>query len=300
MEYRFQFSNFGQILKPKDTFFTMNYTLNCGGKILDLSTPMVMGIVNITPDSFYDGGQSNMPSSWLALAEKHLQEGAGILDLGAFSSRPGAAPVSQNEELERLIPAVKSIISHFPNCIISVDTYRSEVARQAIDHGATIINDISGGEIDPLIVQECIKSDVPYIAMHMKGNPSNMQSMTDYEDITTEIFDYFAHKINNFQKQGLKDIIIDLGFGFSKTLSQNYLLLKQLKSFQQLGVPILTGISRKSMIYKALDCSPKEALNGTTALHMAALMNGTNILRVHDVKEAKETIELFKLYVNCG
>ncbi len=251
-----------------------------------------MGILNITPDSFYDGGKYNSDKSILARAEKMLIEGATFLDLGAYSSRPGAKDISEDEELGRIKPILKLILAEFPEAIISIDTFRSKIAEYCLDHGAAIINDISGGSLDSKMMNTVAKYGAPYILMHMKGNPQNMTSKTDYTNILEEMLFYFSEKLSEGVKLGLKDIIIDPGFGFAKNKEQNFYLLDSLDLFKALDLPVLVGISRKSMVYKTLDIEPEDALNGSTALHMIALAKGANILRVHDVKEAVQCVKL--------
>jgi dihydropteroate synthase len=276
----------------KDTFFQIKTSLNVAGKILDLSIPKVMGILNITPDSFFEGSRTQSVKEILAQAEKMLIEGADILDLGAYSSRPGATDISTEEEKSRLIPAVKLIAKHFPEAVISVDTFRANVAKEAVENGAHIINDISGGNLDQEMFKTVGELGVPYILMHMKGTPQTMKDLTDYNDLFGDIKLYFSEKIVQLKQAGVKDIILDLGFGFAKNIKQNFELLNHLADFRTLGFPILAGLSRKSMIYKTLDIDANEALNGTTVLNTIALINGASILRVHDVKEASEAILL--------
>lgn len=268
-------------------------TINCKGQLIDLSTPKVMGILNVTPDSFHDGGQYKDESSILNQVETMLTDGATFIDVGGYSSRPGADYVPETEELNRVLPVVKLILNHFPETFISVDTFRSEVAKQSIDAGAALINDISAGQLDERMINTVGQLSVPYIMMHMRGNPKTMQSQTDYDDLIKEINIYFAERIAEAHTAKVNDIIIDPGFGFAKTLEQNYQLLNQLELLGIVGKPILAGLSRKSMIYKTLDTSSANALNGTTALHMIALEKGSKILRVHDVKEAMECVTLF-------
>ena len=270
-----------------------NLSLNCKGQLIDLSTPKVMGILNITPDSFYDGGQFKDSKSILVQTEKLISEGATFVDVGAYSSRPGADFVSENEELHRIIPVVELILKHFPKTLISIDSFRANVIRECVNAGAVISNDISAGHLDDQIMKTIGELGIPYIMMHMRGTPKTMQNLTDYDHLITEIFSYFSERVQLAKQHEIMDVVIDPGFGFAKTLSQNYELLGKLEFFQNLNCPILCGVSRKSMIYKTLNCLPKEALNGTTALNMVALMNGTNILRVHDVKEALECVKLF-------
>ena len=254
-----------------------------------------MGIINLTPDSFYEG--SRVPTdknSVLFEAAKKIKEGADFLDLGGYSTRPGAENISIEEEINRVIPAILEIKKSFPDTLISIDTFRSEVAKAGVEAGADLVNDISAGNLDPQMLPLIGQLGVPYIAMHSRGTPQTMQNETDYVDLISEVLSYFGNKVEQFAKFGIKDVIIDPGFGFAKTSAQNFELLRQLSSLKRLGLPILVGISRKSMIYKTLDISANEALNGTTALNMVALLQGAAILRVHDVKEAKETIQLFE------
>lgn len=270
--------------------------LNTRGHLLDLSSPCVMGILNITPDSFYDGGVLNSDSNILAQAEKMLQDGATILDLGGASSRPGAAVVSEDEELRRVVPAVELLVKTFPEAILSIDTWRAKVARECINAGGAIINDISGGSFDPDLFATVAELNVPYILMHLQGTPETMHQVPQYDNVTVSVLDYFIEKLGQLRALGVKDIILDPGFGFGKTLANNYTLLNNLNVFQTvLGLPVLAGLSRKSMISKLLQVETKDALNGTTALNMVALQNGANILRVHDVKEAAQTIKLWQM-----
>lgn len=267
-------------------------TINCKGQLIDLSSPKVMGILNITPDSFFDGGKYADVDAILSQTEKMLSEGATFIDVGAYSSRPGAKHISETEELERIVPVVEAITQKFPEAIISIDTFRSKVAKACIEKGAHVINDISAGNMDENMFETVADLQVPYIMMHMKGTPQTMQQNPTYENLITEVMQYFAEKIFELRKLGINDIITDVGFGFGKTIDHNYELLSNLELFKNLGVPTLVGVSRKSMIYKLFDSSAKEALNGTTAANTVALMNGANILRVHDVKEAVEAVKI--------
>ncbi|WP_353170227.1 dihydropteroate synthase [Flavobacterium sp.] len=267
-------------------------TINCKGTLINLSTPKVMGIVNVTPDSFFDGGKLTDADAVVFQVEKMLQEGATFIDLGGYSSKPGAEFVSEAEELNRVIPVVKLLVENFPDILLSIDTFRSEVAKQAIENGAALINDISAGLLDENMFETVAKLQVPYIMMHMKGTPKTMQSLANYDDLLKEMNFYFSERIAKARRFGLNDIIIDPGFGFAKTLEQNYELLQNLELLQFHDLPILAGISRKSMIYKALETAPEEALNGTTFLHAFCLQKGATILRVHDVKEAVECVKL--------
>jgi dihydropteroate synthase len=269
-------------------------TINCKGTLINLSTPKVMGIVNVTPDSFFDGGKLTNSNEILFQVEKMLVDGATFIDLGGYSSKPGAEFVSETEELNRVIPIVKLLVEKFPDILLSIDTFRSEVAKQAIENGAALINDISAGLLDENMLETVAKLQVPYIMMHMKGTPKTMQSLANYDDLLKEMNFYFSERIAKARHFGLNDIIIDPGFGFAKTLEQNYELLQNLELLQFHDLPILAGISRKSMIYKALETAPEAALNGTTFLHAFCLQKGANILRVHDVKEAVECVKLMR------
>ena len=267
-------------------------TINCKGKLIDLSKPKVMGILNITPNSFYDGGRFKDEASILNQVELMLFEGATFIDLGAYSSRPGAEHVSEAEELIRIIPIVELLVKQFPEINLSIDTFRSEVAKQCIDAGAAMINDISAGKLDKNMLETVGKLQVPYVMMHMIGTPQNMQQHIDYDDLIKEIIFYFSERIAEARTHKIIDVIIDPGFGFSKTLEQNYELLSNLELLQMIEKPMLVGVSRKSMIYKLLDTSAENALNGTTSLNTIALLKGAKILRVHDVKEAVECVKL--------
>ena len=267
-------------------------TINCKGNLIDLSSPKVMGILNITPDSFFDGGKYKNEKDILSQTEKMLFEGATFIDVGAYSSRPGAAHISEEEELKRILPVINLLVKKIPEIIISVDTFRSKVATETINYGAAIINDISGGKMDANMFPTVANLQVPYIIMHMLGTPQNMQKNPIYEDVTKEIISFFAKQIHKLHQLKLNDIIIDVGFGFGKTTEHNFELLKNLDLFKSLDTPILAGISRKSMLYKTLDISAQEALNATTSANTIALLNGANILRVHDVKEAVEAVKI--------
>jgi len=267
-------------------------TINCNQNLVDLSSPKVMGILNITPDSFFDGGKYKNETEILSQVEKMLVEGATFIDVGAYSSKPGATHISENEELQRIVPVIKLLIKNFPDIIISVDTFRSSVARETINAGAAIINDISGGKIDEKMFETVADLKVPYILMHMLGTPQNMQLNPVYKDVTQEIISFFAEQIFKLHQLKLNDIIIDVGFGFGKTNNHNFEILKNLSLFKSLDAPILAGISRKSMLYKTLDISAQEALNATTSANTIALLNGASILRVHDVKEAVEAVKI--------
>ncbi|WP_288956647.1 dihydropteroate synthase [uncultured Polaribacter sp.] len=267
-------------------------TINCKGKLVDLSSPKVMGILNITPDSFYDGGKYKNTSDILSQTEKMLTEGATFIDVGAYSSRPGAKHISEEEELQRIVPVINLLVKEFPEIIISVDTFRSKIATETIETGAAIVNDISGGNMDAKMFETVAKLQVPYILMHMLGTPQNMQKNPVYDDVTKDIISFFAEQIHKLHQLKLNDAIIDVGFGFGKTIPHNFEILKNLSLFKSLDAPILAGISRKSMLYKTLDITAQEALNATTSANTIALLNGANILRVHDVKEAMETIKI--------
>ncbi len=272
--------------------------MNCKGKLIDLSTPKVMGILNITPNSFYDGGKFIGQNQILQQAEKMILEGATFIDIGAYSSKPNAEFVSEKEELNRITPVLKLILNKFPNTIISIDTFRSNVAKSCIENGASIINDISAGSHDNKMMETIAKYSVPYIMMHMLGNSQTMQTMTNYDNIIKEIIFYFSEKINKARSLGICDLIIDPGFGFAKTLDQNFEVLQKLELFQLLELPILAGISRKSMIYKTFDTTSENALNGTSILNTIALSKGAKILRVHDVKEAVECVKLYQKIIS--
>ena len=272
------------------------FTLNCKGKLITTDVPPVMGIINATPDSFYRGDLNNGMDGILMLAKKMINEGATILDIGGQSTKPGSIEISSEKEMDRVIPVIKMIHEHFPQTILSVDTYQSAVAIKAIEAGASIVNDVSGGEADKKMINTVAALRVPYICMHMKGTAANMQSFATYEDVLKEVLDYFIFKIHQCRAAGIKDIIIDPGFGFAKNAEHNFNLLKNLHIFKMLDCPILAGLSRKSTIYKTLGITAAEALNGTTVLNTLALNNGANILRVHDVKEAVETVTLMESY----
>lgn len=267
-------------------------TINCRGNLIDLTIPKVMGILNVTPNSFYDGGKYANDKALLNQAEKMLEEGATFIDIGAYSSKPSAEFVSEAEEAERLVPVVQLILQHFPEALISVDTFRANVAKAALEAGACIVNDIAAGGLDKQMMQTVADFQVPYIMMHMKGNPQTMQSLAQYNNITKEVLFYFSEKIAQARSFGINDLIVDPGFGFAKTTEQNFELLANLELFDRLELPILVGVSRKSMIYKTLETTAEFALNGTTVLNTIALQKGSTILRVHDVKEAVECVKL--------
>jgi len=288
-------------MEHKNTFFSRKLTIKCRGEVIDLSFPKVMGILNLTPDSFYDGGRYDTKEKIFIHVQKMVNDGCDILDIGACSTRPGAVEVSESEELNRLKPVIKLIKIKFPELIISVDTYRSEVAKIMVnDYSADIINDISAGDMDKKMLETIAQLNVPYIMMHMQGTPGNMQQNPEYKNVVQEVIQYFSEKINKTKLLGINDVIIDPGFGFGKTIEHNYQLLKYLPDFRIFELPILVGLSRKSMIYRVLDSSPDDSLNGTTVLNSLALVGGANILRVHDVFEAKEAIKLFQKFSDAA
>ncbi len=279
----------------QNTGFSTNKTLNINGRLVDLAMPKVMGILNVTPDSFYDGGKFTSDSAIAHRVEQMIKEGLDFIDIGGYSTRPGAPEVAEPEEAARVVRAISIIKKHFPDTIISVDTFRSSIASAAVNEGAGIINDVSGGQLDPEMFATIAKLNVPYILMHMKGSPQTMNKLARYDNLMNEIVDYFHSRIATLAMLGVKDIVIDPGFGFAKTREHNFTILDQLDNLQIIGKPLLVGLSRKSMIWKTLDISPEEALNGTTALHSVALLKGASILRVHDVKAAKEVIKLISV-----
>ncbi len=280
-------------MEYKGTLFSGKSLINCRGTLLDLSYPRVMGIINVTPDSFYRGSRQASLEEIRRQSDRMVEQGADIIDVGGYSSRPGAVHISQQEELNRLLPALEEIRKNHPEVIVSVDTFRPEIARIVVkDYQADIINDISAGEMGPGMFEAVADLQVPYIMMHMKGTPQDMKQKAHYEDMMREIFLYFSAKVDQLRKMGLNDIILDPGFGFGKTISHNYELLNRLADFQVFGLPLLVGLSRKSMIYKVLGLNPEEALPGTIALNTLALNKGANILRVHDVKAARDIITL--------
>ena len=268
-------------------------TINCKGQLIDLASPKVMGILNVTPNSFFDGGKYKTESVILSQVGKMLTDGATFIDVGAYSSKPSAEFVSEKEELNRIVPVVNLILEKFPDCLISIDTFRSEVAKVCLENGAAIINDISAGNLDDKMLETIAKYNVPYIMMHMRGTPQTMQTMANYDNIVKEMLFYFSQRIAEARSLGINDLIIDPGFGFAKTLEQNYEVLQKLELFEMLELPLLAGFSRKSMIYKTLNSNAQEALNGTSVLNTIALTKGAKILRVHDVKEAMECVTLF-------
>jgi dihydropteroate synthase len=267
--------------------------INCKGQLINLSIPKVMGILNVTPNSFFDGGKYKNQDEIILQVEKMLADGAAFIDIGAYSSKPSAEFVSEKEEIERIVPVIELLLKHFPKALLSIDTFRAEVAKVSIESGAAIINDIAAGELDDKMFDVIAKYNVPYIMMHMRGNPQTMQSLTQYDDIVKEMLFYFSEKVNKARSLGINDLILDPGFGFAKTTDQNYEVLQKMELFNLLELPVLAGVSRKSMIYKTLNNSAQEALNGTTVLNTIALIKGAKILRVHDVKEAMECVMLF-------
>jgi len=271
-----------------------NKTLRIRGKIIDLTTPKVMGILNVTPDSFYDGGLYNREIDLVKQAEKMLHDGTDFIDIGGYSSRPGAQDISSEEEWNRVKPAIQSIKKEFPFALISIDTFRSQIASRAINEGCDIVNDISAGQLDADMFRTVAALQVPYIIMHMRGTPQTMKEEVQYENLVYEIINYFHRIIDQLNQAGIKDVIIDPGFGFAKTSDQNFQLLNQLEQLHVLGKPVLAGLSRKSMIWKTLSTTPESALNGTTALNTVAILKGASILRVHDVREAVEVIKLIE------
>ena len=268
-------------------------SINCKGKLITFETPKVMGILNITPNSFFDGGWHHSLEKIEQQTEKMLQEGADIIDVGAYSTKPNAPFVSEEEELERIVPVVKHLVNKFPDIVLSVDTFRAEVAKQTLDLGAAMINDVSAGNLDDQMMPVVGSFKVPYIMMHMKGTPQNRQQFTNYDDVMHEMIYYFSDKMAQAQQHGIIDVIVDPGFGFSKTLDQNYEVLNKLDFLQNLNVPVLSALSRKTMIYKFFETTPQEALNGTSVLNTISLIKGANLLRVHDVKEAVECVKLY-------
>lgn len=271
------------------------HQINCSGRLIDFKTPRVMGIVNVTPDSFYDGGKLKSDRDVLLQVERMITDGATFIDVGGYSSRPDGTHISVDEELNRVIPVIDAITGAFSSINLSVDSFRESVIKTALNHGANLVNDISAGLLDDAVIPLLGKQKVPYIMMHMRGTPQTMKTMTDYHDLVMDVNQYFSERIATARAHGVNDIIIDAGYGFAKTIPQNYELLKNQSQLLTHDVPILSGVSRKSMIYKSLDISAQEALNGTSALHMVCLQQGASILRVHDVKEAMEVIQLHEL-----
>lgn len=287
-------------MKNKDSIspvFNNLNTINCRGQLVDLSRPLIMGILNVTPDSFFDGGKFTEEKAIFEQVAKMIDEGATIIDIGGQSTRPGAKALSVRQEENRVLPVIASLMAKFPDLLISADTFRSTVARKAIQEGAAIINDISGGDLDPEMFHTIAEEEVPYILMHMQGVPETMQVDPSYDNVVTSVYSALLKKVSMLRSLGVADIIVDPGFGFGKTVEHNYRLLQSLQLFRNTGCPVLAGMSRKSMICKVLKVKPENALNGTTALNMIALLNGASILRVHDVKAAKEAIQLYEAYI---
>ena len=276
------------------------FTLNCKGRLLVVDKPLVMGIINVTPDSFYSGSRHQETDAILKRAEQMLKDGATILDIGGQSTRPGSEKLSADEELKRVIAPLEAINKNFPEAFISIDTYYSIVATRAVEAGAVIINDISAGSIDSAMIVTVARLNVPYVLMHMKGIPQTMQQQPHYENVTKEVLDFFIQKVDELHNSGITDVIVDPGFGFGKTITHNFELLRNLSVFSMLHCPVMLGISRKSTIYKTLAITADDSLNGTTVLNTIGLMNGASILRVHDVKEAMETVKLFEAYQQAG
>lgn len=272
------------------------YTLNCKGQLLVIDQPIVMGILNVTPDSFYAGSRVKVNDHLLQRADEMVRDGATILDIGGQSTRPNSKRISEEEEAGRVIPAIEKIQQNFPEQLLSIDTFYASVAKAAVAAGASLVNDVSAGSLDRAMIPAVALLKVPYILMHMQGNPQTMQKSPQYNNVTLDVFDALSFQIKTLQQAGLNDIIVDPGFGFGKTIEHNFRLLQNLQFFQQLGKPLLVGLSRKATIYKTLNTTSDKALNGTTVLHTIALMNGASILRVHDVKEAREAIDLFVAY----
>lgn len=270
------------------------FTLNCRGRLLVINEPVVMGIINVTPDSFYSGSRTFRPADVLRQAEKMLKEGAAILDVGGQSTRPGSEWISAEEELARVVPAIEAVCKEFSESFVSIDTFYPRVAIKVVEAGACIVNDISSGTIDKNMIQTVAALHVPYVAMHTKGTPQTMQQLASYDDATLDVLEFFIRKKEECRNAGINDVIVDPGFGFAKNINHNFELLRKLPVFKILERPVLVGLSRKATVYKTLGVTPKEALNGTTVLHTIALLNGANILRVHDVKEAVETVKLVR------
>ena len=280
---------------PQDTFFLKKNSINCNGKLLKLDEPIIMGILNLTPDSFFDGGKHSGQANVVNHVKQMLEAGASIIDVGGYSSRPGAKEVTENEELERVIPIIKLLKEEFDGIVISVDTFRAKVAKESIKNGAAIVNDISAGNMDDKMFDTIADLKAPYIMMHMQGTPQTMQQNPIYNNVTQDVMDFFAKKLEILYKKRVNEVVLDPGFGFGKTLEHNFKLLNELDDFKLFELPILVGVSRKSLVTKALNIKTQDALNGTTALNAFALTKGANIIRVHDVKEAKQTVQLFNM-----
>lgn len=272
------------------------FTLNCKGRLVVIDKPIVMGILNVTPDSFYGGSRVGELADALRKAETMITDGAAILDIGGQSTRPNSERVSAEEELQRVIPAIEAVHRHFPEQLISIDTFYASVAKEAVAAGASIVNDISAGTLDKDLLATVAQLGVPYILMHMQGDPQTMQQNPQYKNVTLDVFDFLSFKLNALHHMGINDVVVDPGFGFGKTAAHNFQLLRELHFFTQLGKPLLVGLSRKATVYKTLGTTAEKALNGTTVLHTIALLNGASILRVHDVREARETVELYMAY----
>jgi dihydropteroate synthase len=272
------------------------FTLNCKGRLLVIDEPIVMGIINTTPDSFYSGSRANLTDDILRKAEQMIVDGATILDVGGQSTRPGSEQVGEEEELKRVLPAIEAIHKRFPEQIISIDTFYASVAKAAVASGASIVNDVSAGSIDENLIETVAQLQVPYVLMHMKGHPQTMQQNPGYTNVVLDVFDFLNFKVAELTKAGIHDIIVDPGFGFGKTIEHNFQLLRELSYFKQSGKPVMVGLSRKATVYKTLQITSDEALNGTTVLHTIALLNGASILRVHDPKEAIQAIQLVRAY----
>lgn len=272
------------------------FTLNCKGQVVTISEPVVMGILNLTPDSFYGGSRLSNEDAVLRRAEEMISDGASILDVGGQSTRPNSERISAEEELKRVVPAMEALHKNFPGQLLSVDTFYATVAKEAVDAGASLVNDVSAGTIDPNLLPTVAGLRVPYVLMHMRGNPQTMQQNPTYENVTLDVFDALSFKIKELESTGINDVIVDPGFGFGKTIQHNFQLLRELSFFRQLERPLMVGLSRKATVYKTLRTSAEKALNGTTVLHTIALLNGANILRVHDVKEAREAVQLYLAY----
>lgn len=272
------------------------FTLNCKGRLLVIDEPIIMGILNTTPDSFYSGSRVSEVQDIVSRAERMINEGAMILDIGGQSTRPGSEDVGAEEEMKRVLPAIEAIAKNFPEVYISIDTYHSAVASEAVAAGASIVNDVSGGSLDAAMIPTVGRLGVPYVCMHIKGNPGNMQELAQYDNLAREVLDYFIAKLDECRNAGINDLVIDPGFGFAKTIAHNFSLLKQMEVLKMLERPVLAGLSRKSTVYKTLGLGPEDALNGTTVLNTIALLNGADILRVHDVREAREAIRLVSAY----
>ncbi|MFB6258966.1 MAG: dihydropteroate synthase [Flavobacteriales bacterium] len=284
----------------KDTFFGKKRTLPFGGRLCSIDPPWVIGVLNVTPDSFYQDSRIMNRDLLLERAGEMLEEGASALDIGGYSSRPGADHISEEAERERVIPAIEILRGAYPDAILSVDTFRASIAEEAVQHGADMVNDVSGGVLDPTMMDRTAELGVPYVLMHMPGTPQDMQQRTGYDNVTDEVLYFLSERCRKAREKGVNDLIIDPGFGFGKSLEQNYRLLKELESFKELGLPLLVGLSRKSMVWRKLELNPEEALNGTTAIHSLALQRGADILRVHDVREAVEAVKILKFDRNAG